>query len=224
MDILKNKTAVIGIAVAVIIILGAGAAFLYSQNQPAEQTSTTSTPTGMETQPENNNLIGLLQSGKTQQCNFSSGDENTTTVGVVYISGDKLRSDITITEDGKESDIFMIRTGDDNYVWGTGFPNNTGVKMTMNLEELAGDSKASQYVNPSEKVDYKCSGWTADTAAFTPPTDVKFMDLSEFMQGAIKDAVTSKVPTPGKDASSCDICNSLTGDAKNVCLEQLNCQ
>src|SRR3989344_1339398 len=111
MDILKNKTAVIGIAVAVIIILGAGAAFLYSQNQPAEQTSTTSTPTNnTEAQPENNNLIGLLQSGKTQQCNFSSGDENTTTVGVVYISGDKLRSDITITEDGKEADIFMIRT------------------------------------------------------------------------------------------------------------------
>jgi len=225
MNILKNKTAVIGIAAALIIILGAGVAFLYSQNKPAEETSTSTTTTTVGNESESNDLIGLLKLGKTQQCNFSYEDENGSSKGVVYISSNQLRSDLTITDkEGKEMDIYMIRTGDDNYVWGSSFPKNTGIKMTMDLEKLASDSATNQYVNPSQKMNYSCSGWTVDASVFTPPAGVKFSDFSQFMQGTIKNAVTSKVPTPAGNTTSCDICNSLTGDAKNVCLQQLNCQ
>lgn len=214
---MRNKYALIGIAIALVIILGGGAAFLYSKNKPAQEVTTSTSTQAPESETASNSLIGLLKSGKTQQCNFTVDGEDSSTTGVVYVNGDKMRSDITISEAGEESDMYMIRSGNDNYIWGTTFPSNTGIKMTMDLEELANDSQANKYVNPSENVDYDCNGWTPDSSVFIPPADVKFSDISTFLQGAM-----NAKPT-GTSSSSCDICNSLTGDAKTTCRAQLNC-
>jgi hypothetical protein len=234
-QLLKNKTILIALAVGLILVLGGSAAFLNSQKKPSQNTTTN---TATENQSEADNLIGLLKSGKTQQCNFTSKNEDgSDTIGVVYITRDQMRSDITITENGEESEISLIRKGNENYIWGSNFPDNSGLKMTMDIEDLANNQSAKEYIDPSQKVDYDCQSWTVNNNVFTPPASVEFNDLSSFMQDALRDALNNSNSTTNStnnttnntsnnttnDASGCNICESLSGDAKDVCKNQLNC-
>lgn len=209
---MQNKQAIIGIAAAIIILLGAGAAFLYSKNTK-EPSQNTPTPTKEEKKESNTmGIIEILKSGQTQQCDFKSDEGDSTTSGVVYFNNQNLRADLAIAEDNKKSAISMIRKGDDNYIWGTSFPNNAGVKMTLSVDEFAKNDQTKDYLDPNKQVDYKCKPWAADLGMFNPPSNIKFQDLSEMMKGSTS------------SSSSCSVCNSLTGDAKTACLTSLNCQ
>lgn len=221
----QNKQALIGIAAAFIILLGAGGVFLYSQNKPkSEPNSTTATENVEEESNTESDLSSILKSGKTQQCNFSyDGINGATTTGIAYLSGDKMRTDVSTMTNGKSSTVYVIRNGDNNFIWGTDFPNNTGMKMTLSIDEYTKNENSKKYFDPSMKTDYKCESWTVDSSVFTPPSNVKFQDLSQMMQGIIK--AISKTPSGGTTGASseCSICNSLTGDAKTACMKQFSC-
>lgn len=220
-----TKQAIIAVVVAVVIVLGAGGAFLYSKNKPASQpNSTTATQSANEESSMSSDLTSILKSGKTQQCSFSYDEQNgNSTSGVTYLSSDKMRTDINSTTNGKSSTIYVIRNGDDNYIWGSEFPNNTGMKMTMSIDEYASNTDSKKYFDPTKKIDYSCSGWTIDSSVFTPPSNVKFQDFSAMIEGVMK--AVSKTPTGAQgNSEQCNICNSLTGDAKTTCRTQLNCK
>lgn len=210
---MQNKQAIIGIAAAIIILLGAGAAFLYSKNTK-EPDKNTPTPTKEEKKESKtgDNIIEILKSGQIQQCDFKSDEGDAATSGVVYFNNQNLRADFTIKDESKESAVFMIRKGNDNYIWGTSFPNNAGVKMTLSMDEFAKSDQTKDYLDPNKKVDYKCKPWALDISMFNPPSNIKFQDLSEMMKGSTS------------SSSSCSVCNSLTGDEKTACLTSLNCQ
>jgi hypothetical protein len=183
---MRSKQALIAIIVAAIILFGASGAYLYSQKSPEkpEQTAATAEENNAEKSSVAGTLKEIINSGQTQQCNFSH--ENTE--GVAYISGSKMRTDMNITdENGKKSTIYVIRNGDENYIWGSEFPNNTGLKMTMSIDELAENDAANQYLDMDKKVDYKCSAWSENSAILTPPQNITFNDLSGFIQNAISD-------------------------------------
>lgn len=216
---MQNKQALIGIIAAAIILIGAGGVFLYSQNKPDTKQPNTTVADQQQAPVAGNTLGDLLKSGKTQKCDFSYEDENGKSEGVTYISGDNMRTDINITEGGKTSTIYVVRNGDDSYIWGTGFPNNTGLKMTISVDEFLNDESSKKYIDPGKDVDYKCSAWVADSTILTPPSNIKFNDLSGFMGG------TTTSPTSGSQtgSSQCSVCNSLTGENKTMCLQQLGC-
>lgn len=221
---MQNKQAIVGIIAAVVILLGAGGFFLYSQNkndsQPNTTTATQETP--KETSMESN-LTSILKSGKTQQCTFTFADESgNSTNGTAYISGDKMRTNVTSSTNGKSSTIYVIRNGDENYIWGSDFPNNTGMKMTLSIDEYTTNEESKKYFDPNLNAEYDCSDWKIDSTVFNPPTTIKFQDLSAMMQGMMKG--TTKTPTNAAGSTSeCSICNSLTGDAKSACLKQFSC-
>lgn len=209
---MQNKQAIIGITAAIIILLGAGVAFLYSKNTK-EPSQNTPTPTKEEKkESKTGGIIEILKSGQTQQCDFKSDEGDMASSGVVYFNNQNLRADFTIKDEGKESAVSMIRKGDDNYIWGTSFPNNAGVKMTLSIDEFAESDQTKDYLDPDKQVDYNCKPWTADSGMFNPPSNIKFQDLSEMMKGSTS------------SSSSCSVCNSLTGDSKTACLTSLNCQ
>ncbi|MBI4098108.1 MAG: hypothetical protein HY426_03635 [Candidatus Levybacteria bacterium] len=221
---MQNKQALIGIIAAAIILLGAGGVFLYSQNKPASNQPSTATQVG-ETQEEESGSMGsslseLLALGKTQKCTFSYSDENGGTEGTVYINKGDMRGDMMIrtSADNKTMQMYMIRKGDDNYIWGGGFDAGTGLKMTLSAEDFSTNEDSKKYLDASKKVDYDCSGWTPDSTVFVPPSNIKFQDLSGMMQGALK--TTDTTNSTGAD---CSVCNSLTGDAKNACMSSLGC-
>ena len=220
---MQGKQAIIGIIAAIVILLGAGGVFLYSQNKNPEPNTTVATEESNEETSMENNLASILKSGKTQQCTFTYADESgNNTNGTAYISGDQMRTDVTSTTSNKSSTIYVIRNGDDNYIWGSDFPNSTGLKMTMSIDEYASNEESKKYFDPNLNAQYDCSEWTADEAIFTPPTNIKFQDLSSMIKGMIQGA--SKTPTAGAGSTSeCSICNSLTGDAKTACMKQFSC-
>src|SRR3989344_9516608 len=117
-----QKQIIIGIAIIVLLLLGAGGYFLFSKNSANPTQTQTSATNEAETATENSamsSLLDLVTSGKTTQCNFSVQSEAGTTKGTVYISGEKMRGDFeTTTEDGKTTQMYMIRDADMYYMWG----------------------------------------------------------------------------------------------------------
>lgn len=176
---MQNKQAVIGIIAAIIILLGAGGVFLYSKNRPQPVQNP---PTAKKEENKNSsasgNILEILKSGQTQECTFSSGEENASTSGVVYLSNQEFRVDFTVIQANDKSDISMIRKGDDNYIWGSGFPNNAGLKMTLSIDKLAEDEQTKDYFNTDQQVDYSCKSWAVDSFKFNPPSNIKFTNFS----------------------------------------------
>lgn len=218
---MQNKQAIIGIIAAFIILVGAGGAFLYSKSSPKSTDSNTTKALDQKNTSAKNNILGLLKSGKTQKCTFSSEDPNSgSTERTVYLTGNQMRSDISMTINGKSSAINMIRNGNDTYIWGSSIPNNMGIKMTISQDDLISDTASKNYLDVTQKVDYKCESWTVNSTVFSLPTNIKFSDISGVMQDAIK----AKPSTTGSPSSQCSICNSLVGEAKTACLSSFNCQ
>ncbi len=220
----QNKQAIIGIVAAAIILVGAVGVYFFTQkNKEVQPNTTTATQETNEESSTESDLTSILKSGKTQQCTFSFTDEKgNTTSGNAHMTGNQMRTDVNSNVNGKSSAIYVIRNGDDNYIWGSDFPNNTGMKMTLSIEEYASNDDSKKYFDPNMKADYDCKGWTADPTMFTPPSNIKFQDLSAMMQGMMKG--TTKTPTNAAGSTSeCSICNSLTGDAKSACLKQFSC-
>ena len=178
------NTKLIAIAAIAIILLAGGGLFLYNQsNKQSSPTQTASNNTSATPQALKNSIFDILASGQSQECSFDSKvDENSSSKGVFYITQDKMRGDITTSNNGKASDISIIRVGEDNYMWGTDLA--IGIKMKLSLEDLKSNDQASSYVDLNQDFDYKCKGWTVDNSKFTPPSNIKFTDLSAFMPGS----------------------------------------
>lgn len=217
---MQNKQAIIGIVAAAVILIGAVGVFLYSRNNKNSEPNTIASNQTQDQTAMESDLTSILKSGKTQQCTFNYSDENGYSVnGTAYIAGTQMRTDVQNSINGKSSTIYVIRDGDDNYIWGSDFPNNTGIKMTMSIDEYTTNEDSKKYFDPNIKADYDCKGWTKDNSKFTPPANIKFQDLSVMMKDVMQGA--SNIPTGGQ--SECSICNSLTGDAKSACMKQFSC-
>lgn len=228
-----TKQAVIAVVVGVFIILAAGGAFLYSQSKPSVQKPNTTTATEVTKAPENSmaqsTIKDILTSGKSSKCTFTTETDKSQTTGTVYTSGKNARGDFQSTVGGKDTSTHMIRNDDTFYMWGDSIA--MGVKMVMSVDDLASKMEGNKdfgSFNPDQQMDIKCATWTQDATLFTPPSNVKFTSIGNMMPtGSMMK--TSAAPTSAGSGSSdnsnqCNICNSLTGQAKSACVAQFNCQ
>lgn len=178
---MQNKPVLIGIAAAIIILLGVGGIFLYSKNKTVptpNNTQVTATPTPKTSEIEGSIKDIFLTSGN-KQCNFSVSDKESETKGVFYVSGNKTAGEMTTTSKGKDTKTFIIRADDTFYIWGD--TAESGVKLKISVDELASQaSKFQSTFNPDQKISYKCASWVVVGTKFTPPTNIKFTDLSSF--------------------------------------------
>jgi hypothetical protein len=207
------NTKLIGIVAAVILLLGAGG--LYFLNQNKSQTNTDKTVSPTETKSQASSLLDILNLGKNQRCTFTTTTDKNSTEGTFYIADKKMRGDIKTTANGKTEEISMIRDGDTNYMWGTSL--KMGIKMKLNIEDLAKDSKTTgQFVDPNQKFDYKCMPWTTDNSLFTPPSNVKFTELPTSMMPK----TTGTQTAPSNKGYLCDGITDPT--TKAACVNSMN--
>lgn len=221
---MQSKQALVGIITAAIILIGAAGVFLYSQNKPSEkQPISTSASVNEENKSEmTSSLSELLKSEQTQECSFSYDEiSGGKTSGITYLSGENMRTDLTMDNNNKITNVYVVRNGNDSYIWGSEFPNNTGLRMTISVDELVNGESTKKYFDPDRKLNYNCKPWTIDASVFIPPSNIKFSDLSQMMQGFMNTTKTSGAPTG--TTNNCSMCNFLTGDAKNACTQQLGC-
>lgn len=176
----ENKQAVVAVIIAIILTLGAIFVFVKSQQKNSLNESASTQKQMAETKTKD--LKNIIKSGKNLQCNFEYfKNEDEQTAGVVYLSGDNLRFDATTSYGDKDSDIFLIRKGDTNYIWGAQLPKNAGLELNASIDELFANPQAQELLDP-EKYEYSCQDWKIDSTAFNLPDDIKFTDLLGIMR------------------------------------------
>lgn len=213
-------------AIIILLILGLAGGYYYLSTTPKKASSSTA-ETQEKTIPEAQggmmSLSDLLALGKNQQCTFSYDGKGTKIEGTTYISGKKVRSDYKTVLDNKTTEGSMIMDGEYLYTWSTLMPQGVKMKVTDDLAKLADDAKKDmaknpqQFMNPNDKMDYKCQGWAPQATSFTPPTNVTFMDFSKELE-SVKDL------QKGVTDNKCQACASLSGDAAAMCKKSLNCE
>lgn len=151
-----------------------------------------------ESQNETNNaqslnLRELLAMGKNQKCTFSISetDENNTrnsTTGTLYISGNKIAEDVQVVSSDTQIGTVNLKVVSDGAYMYSWSPNNQDSGMKFKITETA-DSAGSDQTNKGqgldmdEKMALSCSNWIVDNSKFSIPSDVRFTDLNQMMEG-----------------------------------------
>jgi hypothetical protein len=167
--------------IIVVIILALGIYFVASKksnnttnSSSSTQSSNTQSNSSSTNQVSNStqSLKDLLALGIAQKCSFTSNGNS----GSVYLSSGKMRGDFSVTQAGKTMMSHMISDNNTYYVWTDG--QTQGFKMSYNVQSSAPQPYANQSVDVNQKNNYSCSPGVVDSAEFTPPTSVNFMDYS----------------------------------------------
>lgn len=209
----KQNKIIAVVAAILIIVLGLGGYLFLGKNQTktVNTTANTKEATNSGSNAMQSSITDLFTSGATKQCTFDvKGSTGGETKGTVYVSGNKAYGNFVMTANGKTSGMYLIRNDTTFYTWGDSLPS--GIKMTMDVNEMATKMQGGQYssFNPSEKVNYNCTNWNADESKFTPPSNIKFMDA-----GALMPKTTG---TPTTQTGS-DPCASITDATTKAACE-----
>lgn len=173
---------------------------------PSQTPTPTTTPTPTE-QTLSTSVRELMAMGSNLQCtyDFTDSQSKVQTKGTTYISGKNFaqESDIILppTSSAVGGKMNMISDGTTVYTWNPDKKATGGMKFVIDKAAKDQAQANKNNVDLDKKIDMKCSPWNVDQAKFTVPTDVKFTDLSQLMQG-IKDTtknLPANVPTVPKN-------------------------
>lgn len=171
-----------------IIILGAvgGYAVYSSRSTPSTETQTpsstaSSTPITTESQSQekfSGSLIDLVSKSAPLTCTFKKNDVNSEVSGTVYMSAGNFRVDYQARIAAAKQTIegHTIYDGTTSYTWTSLLPQ--GFKMKIpSIKNLTTADSSSQTSILAAQNDYACRTWTPDTALFTAPTSIQFVEL-----------------------------------------------
>ena len=146
--------------------------------------------------------------------------------GTVYLSGDKYRTDMTVSPSGGQAiESHIISDGTWLYQWnsmglaGTKMKIEDIEKMSQDGQALSEDVYEGQYSQKTldQEFAYDCSSWSVDQGLFTPPGDVDFQDISVMLQK------TQKMGENLMD-NLCAMCDSLPEATQQDCLRSCSQQ
>jgi len=180
------KKVIIAIIVIILIVL----ALMWFKNKSAEaptnDTATGETGQVATTTGSSASLRDLVMSGKPQKCTFSDTRSGATTQGVVYVGGQKVRGDFTMTTGNQKTDGHMIMDGKTTFVWTSAMPQGVKFAMSADATTTAASQMSGQAIDYTSAMNYDCDSWTADASLFSVPTNITFMDLSTMMKPGVK--------------------------------------
>ncbi len=168
-------------------------------------------------------LKNLLALGGSQKCAYTVTENGITSSATIYLSGEKMRVDSQTTTNGKIENARMLFANKIMYVWGDGMPQ--GIKMPIpdaNTPTPQNTQGTVQMVDLDKEMNYSCSPWSADASYFTPPTSVKFMDISQMINQAVPTGSGSGAGDV--QAMQCGACDSLSEPDKTQCRQALGCR
>lgn len=109
------------------------------------------------------------------KCTYKMDDNN---FGTGWIKNKRYYGEITAS--GKQGFIILV----DNCMWTWNKDEkDKGVKMCFEVEEGKSIWDEMESQDNQFNDDYNCSPSVVNDAVFTPPSDVKFVDLDEMMKG-----------------------------------------
>lgn len=204
------------IAVLVIAVVGGGAYYASQRVAAPAEGDTTATTTADASVPTS--LRALLGLGQSMSCTFSKIDGVTTSSGVVYIAGGRMRGDFK--SEGTPAGTVtshMVNDGAYSYVWSDAA--GQGIKMKFEAAANANAGAAPGVAaNWDDSLSYKCSPWGADESLFSPPANVEFLDAA-----ALGGMGVSAAAGAGAGAGQCASCDSVPEAARAQCRAALGC-
>jgi hypothetical protein len=190
---MKNQKVMVGIGVAVgIIVLGG---IVVSQSG---KTTVKNQQVEVTTNNAKMSISDLMGRGENVKCTYEvTSIETGTNLATMYLAGKKVRMETNGSQ--------MLSDGSYTYIWSD--KDKTGIKMPI---DSANDSSnkwqgQAQYVDPEQKMDYKCEGWKVDESMFVVPVNVQFSDFSQMQK------------------TQCASCDYLSGEQKTSCKKALGC-
>lgn len=187
----------------------------------------------------------FLGQGKNVKCTFSSKDEDVKMEALTYVSGDKVRSDTTVTSTDNEGTEMVTESHTilkDNYMYVWSDLMEKGMKMNLtDMEKMNEESDEPDTYGDyrdminKDQIDqdfnYKCTPWIPDNSKFDIPIDIEFMDYTEMMNNMMKqvdNADTIDLNQVKESISTediCAMCNMTQSETdKQTCRENLGCK
>ncbi len=212
---MKNIGIIIAVFVIILLVAAGGVLFLkYAKAPTAPQTESAKTQSA---KPTNNSvdasILSLLSGGKTESCAITFPDNKG--AGSVFVADKKFAGDFTTKgSDGKETTGHVISDGTYLYIWSSAMP--TGIKMNLaDAKNATQNAQANQAIDINQKASLNCSPWLPDNSKFVIPTNIKFSDMSQFLQNI----QSSQPKVTNTNSSACD--QIPAGPAKTACLNAL---
>lgn len=188
------------IAIAVVAAIGGGS--YYKMKKPSAKVSSTASTTtfganattSVKAETKTTVSVGtlttgsirsLLEANKDLECTVeystSTPKGMLTTSGTVYVSGNMMRGDFTMTGTGATvNDAHLIRVGDELQVWS----GKQGAKLTLSGFSTSASSNGE--VSLDQSVNYKCVNWSKDASKFTAPSGITIYDTTNINLNNIK--------------------------------------
>jgi hypothetical protein len=144
--------------------------------------ATPETLTGQDT------FANLFKLGRTLECSFTFKDQGITSEGTGFFDGKQMRVDSMYMGDGRATYMSsMISDGTIMYLWSKTEAGSFAMKMAVPPEGVTSNTapvdQSKGGLNPQSKVTYNCKSWKVDGSVFVPPTDIKFMNMDDMMNG-----------------------------------------
>ena len=176
-------------AVVVLLILGAVGYMVMGKNKSGDKMTT---PTEAPAQGGViSSIKDALSGSATLQCDYTDEDGRKT---MAYVKNGMVRADVTATK--PEESGSMILKDKKLYFWTAkgGFvmeaPDTDSV-----MKETEESNQGTEVMTSLEKYKQYCKTGTVSDSVFTPPTNVKFQDLSEMMKMMAPSGTKTTTPT-----------------------------
>lgn len=174
----------------ILAIIAAGLIYLKTRSSEPEAASDTATQSQSEMVSESQKIAAAIASGEAYTCTMTQGDNSMD----YLVQSQKFR--MAATTDGQLT--YAIGDGEYLYSWGTNSGQGVKTKLPTEEEIAAMTKEAQEYEAQAPRFDteegydaYAEQGYRVDCAPatltgtdFIPPSDIQFLDTSEFMNSA----------------------------------------
>jgi hypothetical protein len=147
----------------------------------------------------NASLMDLMKMGKNVKCTYEYSNDQASSSGTTYVSGDKTRSETVIkTSDGEVETAYTITDGKTMYFWSE--EDKQGIKMSISEEDYEDDMDTPeigenyQYNDQTQKMNYKCRPWIPDNSKFVAPSDIEFTDYDQMVKDMMEMSEQMNIP------------------------------
>jgi hypothetical protein len=163
-------------------------------------------------------LADLIASGQSLTCEFDKEHEAGTQSGTIYIEGNRMRGDFTMTSADGSFPMHMINDGEWHYMWG-GPMGDQGMKTKISAADRAAVGPV-QGPDMDEQMNFECDPWTPEPARFELPSNVTFVEQSLGFGGAAADANAGPADMR---AVQCAACDNAPPEFQEQCRQTLGC-
>ncbi len=179
-----NYTRIALLVGAIVVVVGGYLMYSAMSDTPPSDVSvgeavtpTTTTSTSTQSNGQSGTFATLVASKQNLTCTFEHNDGTNVSAGTVYFtsSASRLRGDFTVAQSGAAPmEAHMVRDAGYNYLWGPALPQ--GMKMKVSLQE-EGKLLSTQGGGIDENTNFTCSPWSVDSAKFSLPSDITFVEV-----------------------------------------------